>query len=307
MNTPLLLTHTEVCRRKGFWSRTRERLKLDDTEMLQAAIRAGIQSERKDFGECAGEECYALGTDPGLETAHYDVYSEVVHLACIADLVTTAIRKPTEGPWSVPGPVQLAGGALWTSGAYLDPSGSHLRRIVLASAWSDDRHYSECRSWFSMGEICAYGLPMQQVVIVLGQRRDGKRHSPWAKGVRHPMNKKLRFRKKNAIKAGFKETWEPVWREDHDEITTLDWLQAMLDDGVLPDVCFTVNVDVPSAATRQHIVDLAARKLDELDKMKTLPDEQLTGCDWPRPCIFRTPCHAGREPQKGIFRVLESD
>jgi hypothetical protein len=306
MNTSGLLTAFESCPRAAYWRRLWMRAKLDATEMLQAGIRAGVLSGRTDFGECAGEECYGFGVEPGLETTHYDVHGEVCHLAAIADVVTTALRKAQDLPWKIPEPVRLsAEGPLWSSGAFLDPSGNHLRRVVLASAWNDDRHYSECRSWFSLGEVCAYGLPMQQAVIVLGQSRDGKRHGPWAKGLRHPLNKKLRFRKKSFVAEGFKSSWQPVWREDFDEITTQEWLQAMLDDGVLQDACFTVKIDVPEKAARQRIVDLAARKLEKLEKIKTLPDLQLTGCDWPVPCIFRAPCHAGREPQKGLFRMVE--
>jgi hypothetical protein len=306
MNSPALLTDFERCDRKGYWSRSHERIKLDDTEMLQAAIRAGVTEDtRKDWGEAAGEECYALGLEPGLETTHYDVYGEVTHLACIADIVTTAIRKPGEQPWKRPEPVQLRDGPMWTSGAYLSPDGGHLRRIVLASSWSDDRHYSECRSWFSLGEICAYGLPMQQVVIVLGQRRNGKRHGYWSKGLRHPANKKLRFRKKHDVSTGFKSTWLQIWREDYDDIPTLDWLQAMLEDGVLQDVCFNVEIPVPEKDARQMIVDLATRKLEKIQNLDSLPDQNLSTCDWPSACLFRSDCHANRSPNKGMFRIIE--
>ncbi len=272
--------------------------------MLQAAIRAGVtEAERKDWGEVAGEELYALGSEPGLETAHYDVHSEVVHLACISDLVTTAIRKPGEAPWQTPEPMRLGDGPEWISGAYLDPQGEHLRRTVLVSNWSDDRHYSESRSWFSLGEVCIYSLPMQQVVVVLGQARGGKRHGPWAKGLRHPLNKGLRFRKKRDVASGFKSSWEEVWREDYDEISTQEWLQAMLEDGVLQDVCFNVDIPVPAAAVRERIVEMAKRKMDKLAGLTELPDPQLTGCDWPVPCVFRDPCHAGREPREGLYRI----
>lgn len=301
MNSAALLTDFEQCERKGFWSRSHERIKLDDTAMLQAAIRAGVTEDtRTDWGEAAGEECYARGLEPGLETTHYDVYGEVVHLACIADIAATALRKPGEAPWQRPGPAPLGGGMLWNSGVYLSPDGSHLRRVVLASTWSDDRHYHECRSWQSLGEICAYNLPMQQAVIVLGPRRNGKRHGYWSKGLRHPANKKLRFRKKHDVAAGFKSSWLPVWREDYDDISTRDWLQAMLEDGVLPDVCFNVEIPAPEKEARQMIVDLAARKLEKIQNLDSLPDQNLSTCDWPTACKFRDGCHAGRKPGAGF-------
>jgi hypothetical protein len=306
MNTPTLLTHFETCDRKGFWSRTRERAKVDDGALLQRAIGAGVlEGRRLDWGEAAGEAAYGMGVEPGLETSHYDVHAEVVHLACLADAIATAVRKPGERPWQIPEPIEMKNGLRWQPNAYLDPKGIELRRLVLCSAWNNDRHYSEARSWFSLGEVCLYGLPMKQVVIVLGQKKHGKRYSPWAKGLRHPANKKLRFRKKNDVTKGFKDTWIEAWREDYDEISTQEWLQAMLDDGVLQDVCFTVQIAVPAAEARKRIVEMAARKLERLAALTKTPDPQLTGCDWPAPCVFRVPCHAGREPQKGMFTVLD--
>ncbi len=299
--TAEILTAFEECPRKAFWMRSWKRSKLDGAAMLQQALRAGVTSQRSDFGEAAGEECYGSGVEPGLDTTHYDVHAEVCHLACIADLVTTAIRKPAEAPWQLPEVLES-----WRSSCLLSPDGAYLRRIVLASNWSDDRHYGECRSWFSLGEVAAYGLPMQQVVIVLGQNRNGKRHSAWAKGLRHPRNKQLRFRKKHDVSEPFKESWLPVWREDFDDISTHDWLEAMLCDGVLQDLCFRVDIAAPEKAARQQILDMAARKLDRMAALEELPDTQFTGCDWPKPCIFRVPCHGGREPQKGQFTVLSS-
>jgi hypothetical protein len=304
--TAELLSVYETCPRAAFWYRFWEREKLDGHEMLLAGIRSGLTSTRKDFGEVAGEECYGLGAGPGLLTDHYDVHSEVIHLACIADIVTTAVRRPDEAPWGKPENCKV-GDSLWRSGVYMDPAGTHLRRVVLVSSWSDDRHYSECRSWESLGNVCVYGLPMQQAVIVLGQNRNGKRHSPWAKGLRHPANRKLRFRKKTSVKEGFKSSWIEVWREDYDEISTHDWLQSMLEDGVLQDVCFNVDLPVPEKNARQRILDLAARKLERLNGLTEVPDLQLTGCDWPRPCLFRGPCHQGKELSRhfGMTKIVE--
>lgn len=295
-----ILTAFEKCSRMAFWMLSWQRYKMDAIQMLQAGVRAGVlEAERKDWGEVAGEQVYGLGVEPGLATSSYDVHAEVSHLACLADIVTTAIRKSSEPPWKIPEDLPL-----WKPSCFLSPDGSHLRRIVLVTSWSDDRHYSECRSWFSLGEVCAYNLPMQQVVIVLGQNRNGKRHSPWARGLRHPANKKLRFRKKTDVSEGFKSTWLQIWREDFDDISTHSWLQAMLADGVLQDVCFNVDIPVPEKSARQSILEMAARKLQRVQNLDSLPDPQLTGCDWPRPCLFRVPCHGGRAPQRGVFEVL---
>jgi len=72
----------------------------------------------------------------------------------------------------------------------------------------------------------------------------------------------------------------------------------MYKDGVLEDSCFSVTVDVPSEKARTHVLDLAARKLDKLMNLRSLPDEQLTGCSWPTKCTFISNCHNGDSPSK---------
>ena len=218
--------------------------------MMQAAIRVGLTSIDTDFGQTAGEECFGFGANPGLESKQMDLHAEVVHLSALSDIIATAVRKPTEAPWSAPEPTAIGDGPIWRPDAYLDPSGTHLRRIAIVTNWSDDRHYAEARSWRSLGEVCVYGLPMQQVVVVLGARRDGKRHGFWSKGLRHPVNKKLRLRKRNDVGSGFKESWIPIWREDFDDISTKAWLAAMHEDGVLSEVCFSVEVPVSASPHR---------------------------------------------------------
>lgn len=300
-----LLTHHERCPRAGYWARDWERQKLDPNSMIEAGLRAGLLSDRKDFNIAAGEECYQLGADRGVDSKEYNVHSQVVHLSALADIICFALRKPGTGPWDVPDAIPVGEGPVWTSGAYLDPSGLHLRRVVLVSAWSEDRHYHEARSFHSLGEVCVYGLPMQEAVIVLGQQRDGRKHGPLAKGLLHPANKKLRFRRQRHVAQGFKDTWIQIWREDRDEISTHDWLEAMYQDGVLADCCFAVEIPVPERTARQRVLDLVARKLQAMQPLRELPEQNLSTCDWPVPCLYRTPCHTGREPQEGPFRVLD--
>lgn len=275
--------------------------------MIQRALRAGLTSSRPDYGEACGEEVMTLSAEPGLESKEHNLYDQAIHLASISDLVCQAVRVGKEQPWTLPKPIQLGNGPMWHSGAYLAPDGSHLRRICLVSGWSDDRHFSEARSWRSIGEVCAYGLPMKQVVVVLGQNRSGKRHGYWSKAVLHPVNRKVRFRKRLHAEEGFKSSWLPIFREDHDEISSQTWLESMLADGVLEDSLFIVDIEVPTSGARQAILDLASRKLERLWKIKNLPDKNLSTCDWPSPCLFRSNCHRDEQPsgRYGFVKVEE--
>jgi len=296
MNSPFILSAYEHCNRDGFWSRDWEKGKPDEHQFMQRCIHAGLSTSEKNYGEYAGEEAIALGAEPGLRTESLNVYDEVIHIAHICDLIVTALRKPNDKPWESAKEIPLDNGTIWKSSAYLDPSGTKLRRVCLVTNWSDDRHYSEARSWYSLGEVCAYGLPMQQVVCVLGARRDGKRHGYWSKGVLHPANKKLRFRKRNDVGTNFKESWNTIFREDRDEIESETWLQAMLDDGVLQDSLFSVDIQVPDPPARKMIVDTAARRLEEIYSLKKTPAQQLSTCHWPVRCVFHSPCHKGDSP-----------
>lgn len=305
-NAPKLLTSSEHCKLSGYWDRDWEPEKINLLDLLQHGIREGLTSTRSDFNEAAGERVVGIVAEREVASEFHDIYAQAVHHAAIADVTTCALRRPTDEPWAVPDPIRLPDGPEWHTGCFLSPSGTSLRRVALVSSWSDDRHFAEARSWFSLGEVCVYGMPMQQAVIVLGQHREGKRHGYWSKGFRHPVNKKLRFRRKNFSGEGFKESWETIFREDFDNIRTRDWLQAMLDDDVLKDAVFTVTIDVPPEGERQRIVDLAKSKLERLFALTEEPERQMTGCHWPLPCLHRHHCD-NNQPPNGRYGFVKRE
>lgn len=294
MNTPDLLQTFERCDRAGFYAKTHERKKLSSNEMLQAAFRISLTSTDADLGELAGSTVMGIADERGMDASPHMQHTAVLHTACLSDIITTAIRNKHKEPWALAEDKYVASGVRWRSGAYLDPSGE-LRRVVLVHGWNDERHYKECHSWQTLGEICVYGQPMTMVVIVLGENRDGRRHGIWSKGLLHPSgNGQLRFQRKQFKQQGFKETWLPIWREDHAEISRRKWLQAMLDDDVLRHVCFTVRVPIPEPRIRDRILKLATDKLSTLGRHKSLPGASLSVCDSP-PCPYREDETCGRD------------
>ena len=272
--------------------------------MLMAGIREGLTIDREDFWQAAGEKCFELAVQPGLDSKQFDLHAEVVHLCALADVLSASLRKGE--PWKPVEPIEVGNGSLWESDAFLDPSGEALRRVICVSSWSDDRHYSTCRAWGSLGAVCLYEMPMKIAVCLIGSHREGRYHSPWTKAVLHPVSKKLRFRRKNGKGEGFKESWISIFREDRDEISTQTWLQSMLDDGVLQDSLILIDLPVPESRARQEIVDLAARRLDEIYRTKELPSKQLSTCDWPTVCNHRVHCHKG-DPPSGRYGFVKVD
>lgn len=307
-SSPSLLSDLETCPRKAYYSPW-ESHKLQPRDMLTLALRAALQSpEAQDeaFGELAGATVLQLAEDRGLDTDAQDIYGRVIHIAALSDILVSAIRKPKDPHWIAAGSVHN-----WTSDCFVSPDGRNLRRLCLVSHWNDQRHYSECQNWYSLGEIAHFKLPMQMVVLVIGQERCGKRHTPWTSGFLHPANHELRFRKRSKGSRAegnvFNANWEKIWREDHDEIKRETWLQSMLKDDVLRDVCFRVDIPVPPAEQCKRIRDMAARKMDRLAKMTEKPEANLSSCDWPTPCQFRRLCHnlPEREPSlKNGFVLL---
>lgn len=309
MTTPELLTAYETCQKKGALASIWRREKLTTVETLRESLYRVLtakDTQEPTFGDMAGSEVMEIASSPGIETDTPDKYACAMNLACLSDLLVTSLRKKNDPAWMVPEPLQN-----WKSACLMSPEGDVLRRLLLVSHWNDDRHYSECRSWFTLGEIAAYNLPMQMIVLVIGHERNGRRHSHWTKALRHTIGRtNIRFQRRvGNTSGGFKDSWTEIWREDHDEIDREMWLNAMLKDDVLQKLCFRVDVPVLSPVNRQWILDLADSKLDAMSRDDRKPLLNLSTCDWPVPCQFRKACHSipEKEPSRAMgFVQIES-
>ena len=266
-------------------------------EMLTASVHHGLTEGAEDPGESAGEHFVSLASNPGLELADSQyVYRCAMNHASVADLLVTAIRSK----WQPLTPIPPWSPSCFTADGYL-------RRFLPVQHWSEDREIFERRSWFCLGEVCHYRMPMQLVIAVVGHLSGGRRSGYFSKGLLHPQRSHLRFRRKNRTTEPFKESWTPIYREDHPEINRQKWLQALLDDDVLGQVLFVVNIPVPPESECIAIQDIAKRQMERLYEIKELPEKQLSTCFDPiSPCPFRVCCHVEPEsaPERGLFRHL---
>jgi hypothetical protein len=292
-DTATIITSHEECERKSFLSQRWEKNKLPAAPILDMGIREGLTYAGEDFGIEAGSAVYEFGATRGVDSKLYDVHSEIVHIASMADIITVAARKQGDKPWKTPDLLQD-----WQPSCYISPDGQYLRRIVAVPNWSDERHDAICRSWATLGSIAFYNLPMQIAVAITGNRRDGRYHSFWSHALQHPQNKKLRFRKKNDLANPFKSSWLETWRPDHDEISTKDWLDAMIEDDVLRDVFFKVDMPAMDEPSRKRVMDVAKRKMERITSTKTLPDENYASCSFPVRCPFMGCCNRGETPSE---------
>lgn len=298
----------ESCPRKFFWKQSWEPRRLSPIDAVRRAISTALlDTERTDRGELAGETVMEIAADRGLLRPYksdWAAYDAATHAACLADILTTYLAGVTECPWQRP--EALPG---WSPLCFLERSGLRLARIVLADYWDDDRAASEAHSWYSIGEIAQYRLPMTLYVLAVGPNRKGKRHSYWTKGLLHPMNRTLRFAKRGSNSGGkktaFSESWRVCWRENHDQISREKWLDAMRLDGVIEECAIKVNLDVPGELQVQRVLDVIARKREAMSRASTdatLPDPNYSACSFPRPCGYFDCClGSGEAPSLDCF------
>lgn len=289
MFTAQLLYDRDRCARIPFWNRSWQFQRLHPSEILRLSLEHGLASSEDDPGYAAGCHVMELAAERGFDVEGRNVYEMGEHFSSLADILTTVCRERDRTPWQRPEDISLGSDATWQSSAFLEPSGTRLRRIVAASRWSQERLLAERNSYFSIFEVCAYELPMTMTIFVIGQIRDGRHYSPWTRAYQHPVNKTLRFRFKSRKDSQHGANWEQVWRESVD--TSRDaWLDGMREDGVLQEVCFDVEVPVPIAEVRKKVIGHAVRRLREIGEAVDTPQPSPAQCFMPQRCQFSNVC-----------------
>jgi hypothetical protein len=292
MNTPDLLTLHDRDPRAAYYALHWEPNRLHPSEILRRAVDEGVMSEEADPGQAAGDHVMTLAAERGLDIEGSGLYDTAVHMAALGDLITTILR--TEKPAYARPEDRTVKSVTWRSGAFVEPSGVRLRRVVIVDRWNKDREMNETHSWRTLGEQSAYGLPMTLTIVLVGQRRENRHHSPWSKGWLHPRSRNLRLRKRSG--EGFGGDWVQCWREEQENISRDKWIDQMHADGVMPDVLFDVDIPAPCPELASKIGKLAEKKLTELAGYTEPPEPRISGCFWPTPCAFRESCWTFTEP-----------
>lgn len=294
-----LLNSDDRCRRLPFLSAQWEPSAISPMEALYSAVESGLtDTSDREPSDVAEDALMELATSRGLDSNQVDILGEASHLASLASMIAFLLRP--QGPWKRPEPFRMADGSYWTPGSFLDPMETHLRRVVLVGRWDVYRQVQEEHDWRTM-EAAIYRVPMDLVVVVLGQQRDGRRHGPLSRGYMHPVAKNLRFRKRDG--GGFDGAWEPVFREKA-RFSKEEWLDAMVDDGVLQDVVMIHTVPVPDNA--EQLCNIAMRKLERIKNTEKISEPQISQCfSRTHPCIFRGCCPSGSLPSmdNGFIKI----
>src|ERR1700677_4040475 len=107
MQTDELISQAEICERSAFWALDWKRAKITFQQLLELGVKEGLTTPRSDHGEAAGEAVIGLAAEREIFTKELNVYDLCIHNASLADILSSAIRRPQEPPWLVPEPLSL--------------------------------------------------------------------------------------------------------------------------------------------------------------------------------------------------------
>ena len=288
MNSARILRNNDLCERRAWYSLRWKPPFLSPRAILIDAVEHGLCSTGEP-GEAAEAKAMDLAVNPGIDTAETDMLGLAQHVASLANFLAWLLRG-SQMPYKRPEPISLPDGTLWTSGAFLSPTETHLRRVVLVDRWDSWAQLSLERSWDVAGECAVYGVGMDCVVVEIGALRNGRWSNPFTCGLRHPVSKTLRFKKRDGDDFG--STWVRVEREK-DSATREEWLDAMADDGVLADLIHVHTVAPERIGAILHLAESKLARIGEAGE----PPENLSICfSRVNPCPFRSCCPRALEP-----------
>ncbi len=256
----------ERCPRLSRWEKDHIRLRVKPLAALYAGIEAGVE------GKSAKDTVMSLAANPGLDITGVETYSVAVHLAYLAEILSTYL---------------LQAGEKWTRNGSLFESKGELRRIILIDRWNEERKMQEIRGWKTMAEVCRRDQPVILNFLTIGQSADNRRISAWTRGWTHPRNQGLRFKKKDGDAMG--EGWTLQWRE-RSSYPIDRWLGRMQQDQMFSDLVHTVKVSVPRRRD-EFLADLA-RIESEMAALPENPSMNRSGCYKFTPCVFAEVCHS---------------
>lgn len=269
---------------------------LFDSCLRQAVIELGNGKPYKDVIIESTTRFMTTGANPGLEVSGHDPYKIALDFcACLETIITTLGRRPLLKLSPVASKPLVGTNVEWSFLSHEDERGE-LHRIITVDRFDDDRLSQEMHSWFVFGDVCMHRKPMHLHFIEIGQLRDGRRHTPWARAWQHEyIANRLKFQRK-----GNKElqgaAWKAVFLSDSNAHTAETWVEQMESEGVAETLIHDVEVSVPSL---DHIKAFKRDLKTEADQMQrweqSVTNPQMvpmsrSACDNPFPCPMQAIC-----------------
>lgn len=282
-----LLDTYDRCPRRYAFEREYELRSISPLGLLYAGVEASMTSG--DPEQAARDAVLERAAYMDIIAGEISSLSVVNHVKAMAEVIALVLRSRL-GQGTRPEDVTVDEHT-WKSNLFLLRTGLH--RIVLCSHMDDDTLRAYAHSWGTIGEMAALKTSLTLTAIVIGAQRGGRRHSPWAKGLLHPVQKSLRFapRKRDT---GFTENWKTCWREQTD-ISSKTWLERMKTDDVLKDLIVSRKVqyrgdDERMAQARKDIMVLAEGQV----RARTSDPMRRSSCDelGRGSCPFQAVCYS---------------
>jgi hypothetical protein len=198
----------------------------------------------------------------------------------------------------------------WSPLSWSDESGT-LHRWITVDAYDSAVLSREAHSWAVFGDIVTLDAPLTLHVISIGQQRNGRRHSPWARAYKHPViAHRYKFQRKNSRGHGtsLSEQWIPIWYADQPQPDPVTWVDLMDSDGITPTLLHHIPIAQPSEAVRRDTLDQLnslATRMSRLASEHPGPSDFVqepmsrSACDSLIPCPHQELCYRER-PGEGI-------
>lgn len=244
-------------------------------------------------------------TNPGIDTIG-DPYSQAKDWCamletiprCLGRLVLLKVRHLDN--------VKLDDDTLWTPLAWADDSGE-LHRWITVSEWNQDALARELHGWHCFGDMAVLGQPLTLHAIHIGQMRNGRRSSTWARGWRHPVLNKLRFRKTDGQKF---DNWRATYLADQSPARWDAWAEQIQQEGAASALITHVRINAPSDAT---IADTQRQIRSEAAAIRFLTESQTqfhmlpmsrSACDGLVPCPWQHACYSDSPTDTSRFHGI---
>jgi hypothetical protein len=158
--------------------------------------------------------------------------------------------------------------------------------------------------------------PMMIHVVEIGQQRNGRRHSPWARCYKHPAIANLfRFQRPDG-KGGQRklagQQWRPFFYADQPKPDPEAWSDLMDADHVTPSLLHHITIAQPSARAASHVraeilqvaMEMAAAAGDppmDHPMARAACDPVWGPCPWQTACMREEPAEGIRE--LGLYQI----
>lgn len=213
--------------------------------------------------------------------------------------------------------VPLNGSVEWHTRAARGTDGM-LHRWLTVDRWEPSDLSRELHSWWTLGDVAATRLPMVLHVIEIGQQRNGRRQSAWARAWKHPSMPSLRLRFRRTDGSEFRG-YLPFYLSDQARVSAEAWVEQMWQERAAEPLMHDAIAEVPDAATCDIILrDILAETIamraaltDRVSSPFSVWPMSRGACDGGRvPCPWQAVCYASQvtDPSSlGLYQRRQVD